>query len=268
MEFVERSDELAELACALSAAQGEIEAADKDGLNRHTEARYSTLTAVWGAIRAPLAKNGLSVLQWPIASDPGTISVKTVLLHASGQYVSGVITIACLEVKGLSAAQSYGLALSYARRYGITALVGVCSDDNDAEARDGQQQGQRQAQPPRTTQQARTTPAGSQQGESAQPAARHAGSAEKSDAKIHEDAVNHARQEYFKAAEEVGIERTFIRDQKHIRQIVGIVIPKFADVKTSDFGVMHWNQLTVALLDHAHNPETDTLPGQIIVEKG
>lgn len=255
MEFLERSDEIAELACALSAAQGEIEDAVKDGDNPHLGNRYATLSSIWAAIRAPLSKQGLSILQPTVAPEPGAVSVKTVLLHASGQYVSSVLTLPVRDAKGLTDTQVYGSALSYARRYGLMALIGVCPDEDDGNAAGSMQEKRQaprsQAQPVRTE----------QDDERAQPAARQA--EKPSDAQLHEQAVNHARQEYFKAAEEVGIDKAVARTPTEIRKIVKIVLSKFHDLKTTEFGVTHWNQLTVALLAYTRDPANPSLPGQI-----
>ena len=133
--FDERSNELGELASALSLAQAEIEDAKKERENPAFKqgakvSRYATLGSVWDAIREPLTKQGLSVVQLSQDSLPSTVTLKTVLLHKSGQYLVSVFSVPVTKQD----AQGYGSAMTYARRYSLMAIVGVCPDDDDANA--------------------------------------------------------------------------------------------------------------------------------------
>jgi hypothetical protein len=55
----------------------------------------------------------------------------TRLMHSSGQYIQAVYPITAGDNRGVSSAQAVGSALTYARRYSLTALVGVVSEDDD-----------------------------------------------------------------------------------------------------------------------------------------
>lgn len=129
-----RSENIAELATALAKAQAVMAHAvkdhtaklEKDG-RRLYEYRYATLAGVLDVCREPLSANGLSIIQTVTQGD-GRVTVTTMLLHASGQYVTGDTSVPLVESK----AQAVGSAISYARRYGLTALVGVATDDDDA----------------------------------------------------------------------------------------------------------------------------------------
>jgi ERF superfamily len=127
------SDSINELAAALAKAQARIEGATKDGLNPHFRSRYATLASVWDAARAPLGENGLSVVQGTSA-DGATVKITTLLLHASGQWIEDVLTLTAQQ----DTPQGVGSAISYGRRYGLSAMVGVTADsDDDAEAAQG-----------------------------------------------------------------------------------------------------------------------------------
>jgi len=76
------------------------------------------------------------------------------LLHSSGQWISGTIVIPAPKEDP----QGYGSAQTYARRYGLMAIVGVCPEDDDGEAAKSQpsqqsQGGRQQQQQPRQQQQ-------------------------------------------------------------------------------------------------------------------
>ena len=123
------SAEIGELAKALAAAQGEMTAASKDATNPHFKSRYATLASVWDAIRGPLSRNGLSVsqvLETP-ENGPGVI-VRTILLHTSGQWIASRYV---MPIADKLTPQAVGSAITYARRYALSAIVGIAPDDDD-----------------------------------------------------------------------------------------------------------------------------------------
>lgn len=131
-----RSENISELAGALAKAQAVMENAKKDGDNPFFRSKYSTLSSVWDACREPLSNNELSVIQTTIPSDESVI-VETTLAHVSGQWVSSVLSMKpgyinksgeFIEEKD---AQAFGSCLTYARRYALSAMVGICPEDDD-----------------------------------------------------------------------------------------------------------------------------------------
>ena len=123
------SDEINEIAAALAKAQGEIEDASKTGLNPAFRSKYADLAAVRAVIREPLAKNNLAVTQFP-STNSGEVTVQTMLMHTSGQYVSCSLTMPC----GKWDAHNIGSAITYARRYGLMSILCIASDDDDGNA--------------------------------------------------------------------------------------------------------------------------------------
>jgi len=131
--MTDHSEQLNELAAALAKAQAQLHAVDADAVGQVERDgsvqsyRYATLTKVWNTARKPLSKNGLSVLQTCEPGNRGELRLTTTLLHESGQWVSGT------EVVPVSAptAQGFGSALTYARRYGLAAMVGLCVEEDD-----------------------------------------------------------------------------------------------------------------------------------------
>jgi hypothetical protein len=122
-----RSDTVSDLATALASAQSKIQPAAKDAENPHFKSRYADLAAVWEACREPLSSNGLSVVQTFEQGDPGQITVHTTLLHKSGEWMTNSLTLPV----GQNTAQGYGSAITYGRRYGLAALIGVVADEDD-----------------------------------------------------------------------------------------------------------------------------------------
>ena len=120
------SDQIQELAAALAKAQGEISHASKDAVNPHFGKSYADLASVWEAIRLPLSKNGLSVVQTFDESKAPAIVVETTLLHSSGQFITTGLQI----MTDKNTAHGVGSAITYARRYSLQSVVGVAPDDD------------------------------------------------------------------------------------------------------------------------------------------
>lgn len=122
-----KSDSINELATALSKAQHEMKGASKDTLNPFFKQKYADLAAVWDSIRMPFGKYGLSVTQITSEEDKG-LFLETVLMHSSGQWLSGKIRVNPTKQDP----QGMGSALSYSRRYALSAIAGVYQEDDDA----------------------------------------------------------------------------------------------------------------------------------------
>ena len=123
-----RSDSIKELATALCKAQAEMAGAKKDANNPAFNSKYADLASVWDAARPSLTKNGLSVAQFTVPTEANEVQVETILMHSSGEWVSGVIAIPVSKDN----AHGYGSALTYARRYALAAAVGIAPEDDDA----------------------------------------------------------------------------------------------------------------------------------------
>jgi len=131
------------LAAALAAAQAEMHHASKDGKNPHFRSTYATLASVLDATRPLLAKHKIAIVQ--LATAEGKLArVETRLIHESGEWIGAT----CSSEAKDSSPQSIGSAQTYLRRYGLQAIAGIASEDDDAEA----------AQPGRPTQPTRNAP--------------------------------------------------------------------------------------------------------------
>ena len=91
------SPTIAELAKALSAAQGEVEGAVKGKANPAFRSKYADLAAVWDACREALTKHGLAIVQSPGPCADGRMEMTTMLAHASGEWMRGTLTILSLQ---------------------------------------------------------------------------------------------------------------------------------------------------------------------------
>ncbi len=128
----ETSAETDKLDAALAKAQMEIKPSGKSGMNPHLRKKYADLVDVWEACHEALAKNGISVTQWPENTAPGRLGIIT-RLACEGQWMKGSFDLPV----GKDDEQAYGKTLTYGKRFGLAAAVGVVSsEDDDATNRD------------------------------------------------------------------------------------------------------------------------------------
>jgi len=114
---------------ALSKAQHSMGNAKKSKENPFFRSSYADLAAVWDACREALTANGLSVVQTMEDGESGLFLVTT-LGHSSGQYMASRMAIKPTKQDP----QGVGSALTYARRYALSAIVGVATEDDDGNA--------------------------------------------------------------------------------------------------------------------------------------
>ena len=126
---VYKSNEISELAKALATAQGELENASKNSSNPHFKSKYADLAEVLNTVRPVFASHGLSITQHPDYVD-GIVEVETMLLHSSGQYMVSSVKVPTQKMD----AQGVGSAITYARRYALSAIAGIAQEDDDAES--------------------------------------------------------------------------------------------------------------------------------------
>jgi hypothetical protein len=128
------SEQINELAAALSKAQGAMEAAKKDESNPYFKSKYADLAGVIEVSQKPLADNGLSLIQgggW--VEGTKTVKLTTRLMHSSGQWIEDDISV---EVEKPTS-QAVGSAITYCRRYSMQAFIRVAAEDDDAEGAEG-----------------------------------------------------------------------------------------------------------------------------------
>ena len=123
-----QSAEIGEIAAALSVAQAEINPAEKNATNPHLKNKYANISAIYDAVREVLPKHGLCVVQTMLPTDGTRAHVRTTLAHKSGQWFASECVMP-LDRQG--GAQGMGSAITYARRYSLSAILGVVADEDD-----------------------------------------------------------------------------------------------------------------------------------------
>jgi hypothetical protein len=121
------SETLNQIAPALVKAQMGITYAIENAKNPHLKSKYADLSSVIDAVKGALNKNGIAFLQAPSPSDDGRLNLTTRLIHESGEWIED--TASCPLPK--QDPQGFGSALTYLRRYSLSAVCGLYADDDD-----------------------------------------------------------------------------------------------------------------------------------------
>lgn len=121
------SESLIKISKALLDAQMAISFASKDATNPHFKNKYADLPAVIDAIKSPLNDNGIVFMQTGSPSDDGYLHLTTRLMHESGEWIEDTLVMPLPKQDP----QGYGSAMTYARRYALSAITGLYQDDDD-----------------------------------------------------------------------------------------------------------------------------------------
>lgn len=128
-----RSAEFKDLVAALCKAQSVMKPAVFNKTNPHFKNKYADFASCMECCREPLTSNGLAVMQYPTTID-GKLTLVTLLAHTSGQWIESHFPLNPMK----NDSQSIGSAMSYGKRYCLSSLVGIVSeDDDDGEAAHG-----------------------------------------------------------------------------------------------------------------------------------
>lgn len=146
---MQSSDTIGKLAAALSAAQGEFPVVEKKSANPFFSSKYADLAEVVKATTPVLTKHGLSVMQTvghldvPLSRDTATTkrdgtvvnesqpefptTLTTTLAHSSGEWVRDTMVLSPVKLDP----QAQGSAITYARRYAYSAILGIVTEADD-----------------------------------------------------------------------------------------------------------------------------------------
>jgi ERF superfamily len=132
------SESIAALAAALAKAQMVLTNPEKSltgtvPSSRYDEPgrtfRYAPLSSGLDIVRKALGEHGIATLQTTtIDQRIQTVSLTTVLAHASGEWIASDWPVCALS--DMAAPRRMGAALTYARRYALFTLVGIAGEDD------------------------------------------------------------------------------------------------------------------------------------------
>ncbi|HGC9219674.1 TPA: ERF family protein [Streptococcus agalactiae] len=149
-----KSESITEYAKAFCKAQLEVKQPLKDKDNPFFKSKYVPLENVTEAITTAFANNGISFSQDPTTNtENGYIDVATLVMHTSGEWVEyGPLSVKPTK----NDVQGAGSAITYAKRYALSAIFGITSDQDDDGNEDSKPNNSRQS-PKATTKKTQKT---------------------------------------------------------------------------------------------------------------
>jgi hypothetical protein len=122
------SETIGAIAPALIKAQSQMQGISKEGKNPAFKSKYVTLDSILDTLRPILTSNGLMLTQG--SQEPQAMQAVTVesrIIHTSGEWISTTVTIPVTKPD----AHGLGSALTYGRRYSVSALLAISADEDD-----------------------------------------------------------------------------------------------------------------------------------------
>lgn len=140
-----KSESITELNKALANFHKEVKQPMKDANNPFFKSKYVPLENVVEAIDDVAPKHGLTYSQYPVTTENGLVGISTVLLHESGEFIEFP---PATTKPDKNTPQGVGSALTYMRRYSLSAVFGITSDqDDDGNEASGKSNRNKQTQP-------------------------------------------------------------------------------------------------------------------------
>ena len=129
------SQSVTKLSQAMLKVQQQLQPAIKDARNSFVGNDYATLNSVMETCKDALISHGIWLTQLPtpapVELGTGHIGLETKLIHAeSGEWISSTTVIPLPK----NDPQGMGSAITYARRYSLCAMLGIVTEDDDANA--------------------------------------------------------------------------------------------------------------------------------------
>ncbi len=131
-----QSQDITKLAKALLSVQKTLQPATKDAVNPFAKNKYASLNSVMEVCREPLLTNGIWLCQYPVPVETSplentpqaySLGLVTKLTHAeSGQWQSSLTVIPLSKADP----QAMGSAITYARRYALSAMLGIVTEED------------------------------------------------------------------------------------------------------------------------------------------
>lgn len=133
-----KSDSIVEISKALAKFQSEVKQPFKNADNPFFKSKYVPLEEVVDSITNVAPNHGLSFVQWALNDDSGRVGVATMLMHESGEFIEFDPVFMNAEK---NTPQGAGSLITYLKRYSLSAVFGITSDnDDDANESSGNKQ--------------------------------------------------------------------------------------------------------------------------------
>ncbi len=88
---------------------------------------YVSLDRILDYVKPILKNHGFAIIQL-LSGNGETVTIHTRLMHVSGYVEESILTLPRIENKKMNVVQEMGSAITYGRRYAISAMLGIATD--------------------------------------------------------------------------------------------------------------------------------------------
>lgn len=120
-----KSESIELITKALIKFQTEVSGVAMESLNPFYKSKYADLITIIKTVKPVLVKNGLAFTQLVNKDETGGV-ITTMLMHESGQWIAANTNY---PINGKP--QEQGSAITYMRRYALSAILGIAADPDD-----------------------------------------------------------------------------------------------------------------------------------------
>ena len=128
------SETTKEIFSKLFSIQGEIQKAPMSGENPHFKSEYTTIQDLFDLLKPMLQPRKMFFIQSPAQGEISGVRslrmITRIIDTESGEWVEGSLEVELKE----AGPQALGSAITYLRRYQLSSMLGVVSDDDDGNA--------------------------------------------------------------------------------------------------------------------------------------
>lgn len=123
-----KSESIKNIAASMAQFQSEVKQPLKDKDNPFFKSKYVPLESVVEAIMDIAPKHKLSFMQWALNDESGRVGISTIVMHESGEFIE---FDPVFMKSDKDTPQGNGALLTYLKRYTLSAIFGITSDEDD-----------------------------------------------------------------------------------------------------------------------------------------
>lgn len=126
--MLKKSESIQNLSKAMAEFQQVVKQPAKDADNPFFRSKYVPLESVVKTVTETGSPLGISFMQYTQVNENGDLGLCTVVMHSSGEYIE----FPPLPIRPESSKpQATGSAITYARRYSLSSIFGIASEEDD-----------------------------------------------------------------------------------------------------------------------------------------
>ena len=124
---MQTSQTIENISKAIIALNAELSNPKNTADNPFFKSKYAPLNEILNEVRPLLSKHGLAIIQNTMSIDD-RIGIQTIIIHSSGENIASDILLLKADK---DTAQGQGSVITYGRRYQVSAMLSIASEDDD-----------------------------------------------------------------------------------------------------------------------------------------